>query len=402
MGIVAVAAVLAAGCSSATGSTAAHSPSGSPVVAAQPAAHGVEAPIEAIPWSQVGPGWMLALWSPAISHRPGVKPAPTEPNPDTVTTTLYLVDPAGGRYPISTFPPGSDARLVDWSNDGGHALFYATKPGSLSVGTAIAVDLRNGKQVTFTVVDGSPIGYARPDGTAVLIGKGRYGEGSSLQRVDLAGNQELTYPLGQDYKGGALPTPDGTQLVRGSSKGLALVGNDGSPLKALQVPGTLTACSPVRWWTSTVVLARCTDAAPFSSTGQLWQVPVDGTTPTALTAVNSAQGDDPGFKGDYGDVDAWQLPSGTFLQSIGACGTMFLSRLTPDGHTTRVKIPGVSDSVLVNGVTGDKLVLVATAGCGPGTSLLAYDPATNTYTTLLGPTVNGGSVTQAIVYRGRK
>jgi TolB protein len=67
-----------------------------------------------------------------------------------------------------------------------------------------------------------------------------------------------------------------------------------------------------------------------------------------------------------------------------------------------VKIPGVSDSVLVNGVTGDKLVLVATAGCGPGTSLLAYDPATNTYTTLLGPTVNGGSVTQAIVYRGRK
>lgn len=65
-------------------------------------------------------------------------------------------------------------------------------------------------------------------------------------------------------------------------------------------------------------------------------------------------------------------------------------------------VPGVSNSVIVNGVSGEKLVLVATAGCGPGTSLLAYDPAANTFSTLLGPTVNGGSVTQAIVFPGRK
>jgi hypothetical protein len=96
------------------------------------------------------------------------------------------------------------------------------------------------------------------------------------------------------------------------------------------------------------------------------------------------------------------LPSGTFLQSIGGCGTAFLSRLTPDGHATRVKVPGLSDSVIVDGVSGDKLVLVAKAGCGPGTSLLAYDPAANTFTALLGPTINDGSVTQAIVYPGRK
>jgi hypothetical protein len=96
------------------------------------------------------------------------------------------------------------------------------------------------------------------------------------------------------------------------------------------------------------------------------------------------------------------LPSGTFLQSIGACGTVFLSRLTPDGHTTRVNVPGLSDSVIVNGVSGDKLVLVAKAGCAPGTSLVSYDPAANAYTTLLGPTVNGGSVTEAIIYSGRK
>src|ERR1700704_1246205 len=99
VGVIALAAALAAGCSS---STAAHSPSQSPAapsstVVAEPAARGVEAPIETIPWSQVGPGWMLALWSPATGHRPGETPAPNEPTPDKVARTLYLVDPAGGR-----------------------------------------------------------------------------------------------------------------------------------------------------------------------------------------------------------------------------------------------------------------------------------------------------------------
>jgi hypothetical protein len=396
--VVALSAVLAAGCAPSTGTPTALGPPGRTATEAQPAAHGVEAAIGAIPWSQVGPGWMLALWSPAIGHRPGDKPDPNEPDANKVTTTLYLVDPAGGRYPITTFQPGFTAWLVDWSGDRSHALLRATKSGSLYDETAIAVDLRNGNQTTFPIADGGPIGYARPDGMALLIGKGHYPDRPSLQRVDLSGKQELTYPVGPDYKGGALPAADGTQLVLGSTKGLALMGNDGTPGKELPVPGNLTACSPVRWWTPTVVLAHCSDTDRFSHTGQLWQVPIDGTTPTALTAVNSGGGSDPGFNGDLGDTDAWQLPSGTFLQSIGGCGTVFLSRLTPDGHATRVKVPGLSNSVVVNGVSGDKLVLVAKAGCGPGTSLLAYDPAANTFATLLGPAVNGGSVTEAIVF----
>ena len=78
---------------------------------------------------------------------------------------------------------------------------------------------------------------------------------------------------------------------------------------------------------------------PNSSANQLWEVPLEGSTPTMITAENSGQGDDPGFGGDLGDVDAWKLPGGTFLQSSGACGTAFLSKLTPT-DTTRVKIPG--------------------------------------------------------------
>ena len=63
--IAALTALMLAGCSSPTGSTAAHGTSASPgsptsTTAALPAAHGVEAAIGSVPWSQVGPGWMLA------------------------------------------------------------------------------------------------------------------------------------------------------------------------------------------------------------------------------------------------------------------------------------------------------------------------------------------------------
>ena len=128
-------------------------------------------------------------------------------------------------------------------------------------------------------------------------------------------------------------------------------------------------------------------------------MPIDGGAPTALTAVNSGQRAT--IQGSGNDCDnsiAWQLPSGTFLQSAGACGTAFLSRLTADGHTTQVNVPGVSHSVFVAGVTGDKLVLQGQVGCGGTTSLLTYDPAANTSTVLLGPPVNGGGVTEALIY----
>jgi hypothetical protein len=56
------------------------------------------------------------------------------------------------------------------------------------------------------------------------------------------------------------------------------------------------------------------------------------------------------------------------------------------------------DSVFVIGKSRDKLVLMATMACGPGVSLLTYDPATNTSTVLLGPPVNGGGVQSARIY----
>jgi hypothetical protein len=43
-----------------------------------------------------------------------------------------------------------------WSGDRSHILFYDIKPGAVSGGTVTSVDLRDGKQTTFAIVDGSP------------------------------------------------------------------------------------------------------------------------------------------------------------------------------------------------------------------------------------------------------
>jgi TolB protein len=403
MAIAALAAVMVAGCSSSTDSTAGHGASSHPTSPpAEPAAHGVEEPIGAVPWSRVGPGWLLATWSPVT----GGPPAPGEPTEATATTTLYLVDPAGGRYAITTFkPPGEMAgpRLVDWSGDGGRALFYAeyAKPP-----TAIIVDLHTGAQTEFAV-DGRPR-FTRPDGGALLLETPGYSSSPSqswpeqnhpgaLVSADLAGSHLLTYPVGPDFSGGYISTPDGTRLILGRPSGFTVMGNDGIISKTVSIHGQ-TECSPLRWWDgnrSTIILMRCTGTDGGGT--RLWLVPVNGDAPTALTAPNDGQ------KGpDFGDADAWHVPAGTFVQALGPCGLTYLARLNADGTTSKVAVPDVqTDGAYVVGIKGDDLHLRVGDGCGRGESLVAYDTAAGATTTLLGPPVNGGGVIDVVPYPGQ-
>jgi hypothetical protein len=367
--------------------TAQAEPDNSPAIAAR----GVEAPLASVPWSQVGPGWMLAMWSPVPGLHPGESPPPGSPTWKTATTTLYLLDPAGGRYAITTFPPPGDGRsprLIDWSGDGTRALF-STEEKSQTVLTE--VDLRSGTKKAFTV-EGTQLTprYTRPDGKAVLLHGWMGSQPASLDRVDLAGNHQLTYPVAQGFNG-YLSTPDGTRLVLGTASGLALMGNDGVAGNALPIAGQKD-CTPTRWWDtgSRVALTRCNNSAG----SQLWLVPIDGGTPTALTAPNTAQNGP-----DYGDLNAWQLPAGTYLQAAGACGVVYLAKLNADGTTSTVSVPDVkSGSVVVLGANGGDLDLQARAGCGGGQSVIDYNPAAGTSTVLLGPPVNGGGVIEAVPY----
>ena len=415
---VAAVSVVAAGCSSSTKAPAAHTPSPAASTsataavtsgAATPAAsHGKEGMLADVPWQQVGPGWMLAEWSPVTPRHPGEQPPPGEPTSETANTTLFLVDPSGNRYTITTFGPGGDLDLADWSGDGSHALFTH---GGMNATSAISVDLHTGAQTTVPVM-GYPR-YTRPDGTALLVSTSFNGnQPGTLKKVDRNGNPQFTYPTDDlggagHFSGDYAESPDGTQLVLGTANlgnevvprkdnSLVVMGNDGTVIRTLPVPTATAMCGPIKWWTSGSILIRC--SADHGSGSQLWQLPLDGSAPTPLTALNSGQEDDPGFGGDIGDSNAWKLSSGTFLQSLGACGTVFLSKLTADGHTTRVKIPGVSDNVFVSGAANDRLLVRGQVGCSGTTSLVSYDPAANTSTVLLGPPINGGGVSEALLY----
>jgi TolB protein len=214
--------------------------------------------------------------------------------------------------------------------------------------------------------------------------------------VDLAGKQQLSYPvdkLGHAFNASVLSTPDGTRLVLGTDGGLAQMGNDGTTIKQLPVPDA-NDCTPVRWWETGVALARC--YGPDFSYSRLWLVPTEGAAPTPLTGKN-----DGGSGQDLGDLNAWQLSEGTFIQAAGGCGVVYLAKLdASDGTTTPVSVPDVDDhrSIRVLGVADDQLQLQATLSCGSGESLLNYNPATGTSTVLLGGDVNGGGVVDAATF----
>lgn len=402
--VVAAAAAVLAGCSSSTepgaqpdASTVPASQSATP--AAEMAAHNTEAPIQDIPWSEVGSGWMLAMWNAASPANSGDDFNPAEPTPYNAETTLYLVSPEGARYAITAFAaPGDNGSLpvlADWSGDGSRALFYRQGDDL----TVIEVNLHTGERTSFPVKGGYAVTprYTRPEGKAVLLLKSNdVDSAASLTRVDPSGKQQLRYPvdkLGSEFNASFISTPDGTRLVLGTETGLSLMGNDGTLGKDLPIPEA-DNCTPTRWWDTDVALARC--YGPDFSYSQLWLVPIDGSAPTPLTGKND------GTQGqDLGDLNAWQLPAGTFVQAAGGCGFVYLAKLnSADGTTTPVSVPDVEDnhSIRVLGVADGQLQLQATLSCGSGESLLEYDPVSGTSTVLLGEDVNGGGVVDAVPY----
>jgi len=348
-----------------------------------------------VPWSEVGPGWILAEWSSTTAVPPGSTPAPA-PSP----TTLYLVDPAGGRYVITTFPASTfnaPGELTAWSGDGRRALFAASVSvkGGTGLGTTITeLDLSTASRHSFTIAgNAEKVGYTRPSGAAIVIALEANGVAATVERVDGSGAVQLSYPASfpgaGSTAGGFLYSPDGTQLVLATSAGLELVSNGGTPITALPIPANAAYCIPQRWWDATTVLAECESALP-----RLWLVPLSGAAPTALTAALTGQDQ------DLGDEDAWALPSATYVQDAGPCGYQYLAKLQPDGTTTPVNVPGVQtgNSVLVAGADGSRLAIQATLSCGPGETLAWYNPGAGTLTPLLGPPVNGGSVSDALLF----
>ena len=150
-----VAAGLAAGCGVAVAAPAGHrasAGSGTLLSAGQVGAR------SAVPWRQVGPGWVLAeYWNGRFREVEKAVAAPA---------SLYLIDPAGGRYRLyRTASTTSPPVLVDWSGDKTRALLRTATAGGVEQVTLATGAV--GRQLKLAG-QASVIGYTRPDGLNLL------------------------------------------------------------------------------------------------------------------------------------------------------------------------------------------------------------------------------------------
>jgi TolB protein len=312
----------------------------------------------AAPLPPAGPGGALVLYSAAgTAHH-------------SAADTLYLVTPAGDRYPLAQIPDtDASARLIAWSGDGTRAL--AQLPG----GAVEQITLAGGQMRRVSLPPGvTAVGYTRPDGLNIL-GESTSGGLTRLARYTLGGALArvlATWPSGAAaapspvFGAAVLEAPSGTFLVVPGSAALSLVSNHGGVSGTLPLPVPRGAsCAPVRWWRDDVVLAEC--SGPGFAGPRLWLVPVSGSQPAALTPQRGQNGP------DYGDINGWRLPGGAlYVQALASCGPPFLARAEQNGSVTPVLIPGV-----VVAQAGQWLLTEQAGGCLGSTSLLWFNPVTH-------------------------
>ncbi|MGH3176832.1 MAG: hypothetical protein ACRDPF_23575 [Streptosporangiaceae bacterium] len=331
-----------------------------------------------VPWNRVGPGWVLAQYTTAAPE--GGKTGPV---------TLYLISPGGARYQLARWPDLRSApELVAWSPDGKRALFQVFS----GKGGAGQLTLATGRMRTFVMQGAAtPIGYTTPDGLNI-VGTRPSGTRTILARYSLSGR--LVQSLG--YSAGALYRPSGTEFVAGASHGVKLVSNRGSLIRQLPVRGTsANTCGPVRWWNGGTILASC--GVPGSAGSRLWLVPASGARPKALTPPRN-----PARSGDFGDLDAWRLPSGLYLQAAGACGVLHIFRQAPGGSIKLVTVPHTSGDNRVLTARGSRLLVQAPTDCTGSVSLLWYNPGTKAEQWLIRPPARVIGVTIAVPFYSRQ
>lgn len=140
------------------------------------------------------------------------------------------------------------------------------------------------------------------------------------------------------------------------------------------------------------ILATC--LAPGRVAPRLWLVPASGAQPTALTAQRDGEGP------DLGDIDAWRLPSGLYLQAASGCGVIYIAKQASDGSAVTVNVPQTTgnDNQIVT-ADGGKLLVRAQTSCEPSSSLLWFTPTTNAVQMLMHPPSGIQGVIAAVAYQ---
>jgi hypothetical protein len=335
----------------------------------------------AIPWSQVDAGWTIALWTAAtlINQQEITKVRPQ---------TVYLVNPIGGRYLITTLNGNYMLQLADWSTDVRTALLIRQGATSSEV---IRLDLSSGKMQSFSAAGKVRLAkFTKPAGKAILLERA----GTGIERVSLAGAHQLTYPKSRTTDvitfSHPLSSPDGRTIVLDSDHGLVVRAEGGTLRRTITPAKGTTACSPLKWWNASSVLASC-EGGDFEA-GPLYVVPVVTPGPSTPLAPSAS------LENPF--TLAWQLDSGVLLLNYATdCGAGVLGKLDSTGHAVSRGMPAGLGGYGLNPVGETKSVVTfkISVSCERHyvPALVSYNPATGQLTRLLGPELNGGSVLDA-------
>jgi len=332
----------------------------------------------AVPWSLVGPGWTLVTYTTATLYAA---------RPEAGATTLYLVDPAGGKYVMYHWPhvpADGGVDLLAWSGDGTRAMLeVATSPTS-SVEQLEQLTLATGTLTRLPLPAVFPVGYTRPDGLAVLAYRSLVSPPEvQLARYSLsAGLETVLFTQKTTGNGSGLAAfvqsspynPDGTAIAftatpdGGSTAGhTVLVSNAGGLIRRFT---SADSCLVVRWWTASQLLTENCAA------NRLFVTPVSGASPVPLT---------PAAASPYQfEQDAWQLAGRVYVQLSGpACGTGSLAVIR-GGRLANVPVRTDDRGATIVAASTSRLLIVA-EGCMRSSGLLWFNPADSAQVQVLGP-----------------
>jgi len=314
-------------------------------------ARGLTGDRASIPWSLVDSGWRLI--------RPTASTGIPQP-------TLYLYDPAGGRYLITDqLPP--QTRVAGWSADAAHAALQQMDSSGIQL-----IDLHSG-QLGVKIARAEFAAFTRPKGTALLAFVN-----SQLIRFGLDGQQQQTYSNTMNGIGllssPTLYLPDGSSFVAETTTRPVLIGNNGAPQAVYPVPAGYNICYPVKLWDSHTLLENCQTTQPsfslFLQDLTPSSQPNSSTPPTLL--VDGAVGQ---------LMNAWPLTNGdTLLQVYATCQQNPYLIQHADGSLSPLRLPaGVSLPTEIANMNGNLATFVTNKpGCSPAgdSSLIDYNMVT--------------------------
>jgi hypothetical protein len=193
-----------------------------------------------VPWSLVGPGWLLAEWAPTRGS--SLTDIHSPPPPGTI---LYPVDPLGGRYRLASRASIPQGDLLAWSGDSRRALF-ALDVNFDTLRRYTVMDLPTGTSTGFTLQHPKDIGapnramdFTKPNDLGLIAAgaltlpltplgtTGMPGSDVPVQRFDLTGAVQVSYPDFTIPSGSPLAIlvtaflywPDGSQLILAPQSG---------------------------------------------------------------------------------------------------------------------------------------------------------------------------------------